>query len=112
MKYQNKTGVTVYTYVGNKLVAVQPGGIVEVAGYKPPPQLTLIEEEMVNAIRRRQLARAAAIDAERAAKAAKSAPEVSPEVPAEVAPEVVPEVAKTTPKKASKKKATPSKPEA
>jgi hypothetical protein len=108
MKYQNKTGVTVYTYVGNKLVAVQPGGIVEVAGYKPPPQLTLIEEEMVNAIRRRQLARAAAIDAERAAKAAKSAPEV----PAEVAPEVAPEVAKTPPKKASKKKATPSKPEA
>lgn len=107
MKYQNKTGVTVYTYVGGKLVAVQPGEIVEVVGYKPPPELTLVEEEeMVNAIRRRQLARAAALEAERAAKAAAQAPvdEVTEAQPNEL---IEKPVAKKTTRK---RKAAPKKP--
>jgi hypothetical protein len=106
MKYQNKTGVTVYTYVGGKLVAVQPGEIVEVAGYKPPPELTLVEEEeMVNAIRRRQLARAAALEAERAAKAAAQAPVE------EAVEEAVEEEPKPVAKKPTRKrKAAPKKP--
>ena len=68
MKYINATGMLLYTYVNGKLKAIKPGQVVEVQGYKAPPELTLLED--MNAIRRRQLQRAETLAAQRAAKAA------------------------------------------
>jgi len=68
MKYINATGMLLYTYVNGKLKAIKPGQVVEVQGYKAPPELTPLED--MNAIRRRQLQRAETLAAQRAAKAA------------------------------------------
>lgn len=68
MKYINDTGMLLYTYVNGKLKAIKPGQVVEVQGYKAPPELTPLED--MNAIRRRQLQRAETLAAQRAAKAA------------------------------------------
>lgn len=92
MKYKNTTSVIVYTYINGDLVAVKPGEIVEVAGYKPPKQLTLVEDmgNPRNIIQRRRFQRLGILPEQQAEK----------EEPEVVEEEVVP------PKPAAKKKTT------